>query len=77
MVVPAALRITRLRPGRKYCELNRISHELGWKYSDVVATLEEKRKTKGKAYYEKAKVCTLSSLPLFFVRCHLWIATDS
>ncbi|RXK39725.1 ribosomal protein L13 [Tremella mesenterica] len=46
MVVPAALRVLRLKPGRKYCTLKRISHEVGWGYKDVVDRLEEKRKVK-------------------------------
>lgn len=36
MVVPQALRILRLKPGRKYCTVGRLSHEVGWKYDDVV-----------------------------------------
>lgn len=36
MVVPQALRILRLKPGRKYCTVGRLSHEVGWKYKDVV-----------------------------------------
>jgi large subunit ribosomal protein L13Ae len=32
MVVPCALRVLRLKPGRKYCVLGRLSHEVGWKY---------------------------------------------
>ena len=55
MVVPQALRATRLRPDRKYCTIGRISHELGWKYQDVVSTLEERRKTKAQEYYAKKK----------------------
>lgn len=38
MVVPQALRVLRLQPGRKYCTVGRLSHEVGWKYQDVVAT---------------------------------------
>ena len=53
VVVPQALRVLRLKPGRKYCTLKRISHEVGWGYKDVVDRLEEKRKVKGKAYYER------------------------
>lgn len=30
-----------------------MGHEFGWKYQDVVARLEERRKVKGKAYYER------------------------
>ena len=37
----------------KFCELSRISHEVGWKYQDVIATLEEKRKVKSKLFYTK------------------------
>jgi hypothetical protein len=41
--------------------LGRLSHEVGWKYQDVVATLEAKRKAKGLAYYN-AKKATLVRL---------------
>ena len=37
VVVPQALRILRLRPGRKYCTVGRLSHEVGWKYQDVIS----------------------------------------
>jgi hypothetical protein len=36
MVVPQALRVLRLKPGRKYCTVGRLSHEVGWKYQGVV-----------------------------------------
>ncbi|CAG2066058.1 unnamed protein product [Timema podura] len=35
-----------LKPGRKYCHLGRLSHEVGWKYQQVVRTLENKRKAR-------------------------------
>lgn len=37
VVVPQALRVLRLKPGRKYCTVGRVGHEFGWKYQDVVA----------------------------------------
>merc|ERR1712027_249856 len=40
MVIPSALRVLRLKPGRKY--------------QDVVETLEAKRRVKAEAYYKKA-----------------------
>ncbi|KOB73399.1 Ribosomal protein L13A [Operophtera brumata] len=46
VVVPAALRVFCLKPGRKYCHVGRLSHEVGWKYRDVVRKLEDKRKVK-------------------------------
>ena len=84
MVVPAALRVLRLKPGRKYCTVKvrkmpcqifcsswtnyhfyhqRLSHEVGWGYKDVVDRLEEKRKIKAQAFHER-KVCPPLSLPL-------------
>lgn len=36
MVVPQALRVLRLKPGRKYCTVGRLGAEFGWKYKDVV-----------------------------------------
>jgi large subunit ribosomal protein L13Ae len=56
MVVPQALRILRLQPGRKYCTVGRLSHEVGWKYAGVVDKLEERRKAKSAAYYERKKI---------------------
>jgi large subunit ribosomal protein L13Ae len=53
VVVPSALRVLRLKPRRKYCSLSRISHEVGWKYQDVVATLEKRRKLKSSAFYKR------------------------
>ena len=67
-----------MKPGRKYCTVGRLSHEVGWKYQDVVARsvfaqfrqasalqiqspandaprLEERRKIKGAAYYERKR----------------------
>jgi large subunit ribosomal protein L13Ae len=55
MVVPASLRALQLKPGRDSCRLGDLSHVYGWKYQNVVATLEEKRKTLSKAHYEKRK----------------------
>merc|ERR1712032_1301976 len=55
MVVPDAFRITRLKPGRRFCVLGRISDEIGWKRKADVAQLEAARKEKGKVYWETKK----------------------
>ncbi|XP_076357116.1 ribosomal protein L13A [Tachypleus tridentatus] len=55
VVVPSALRVMRLRPGRKFCTVGRLSHEVGWKYQNVIATLEMKRKAKCAVYYSHKK----------------------
>uniref|UniRef100_A0A2I3N3E4 Uncharacterized protein n=1 Tax=Papio anubis TaxID=9555 RepID=A0A2I3N3E4_PAPAN len=55
MVVPAALKVVRLKPTRKFAYLGHLAHEVGWKYQAVTATLEEKRKEKAKIHYRKKK----------------------
>ncbi|ESO87290.1 hypothetical protein LOTGIDRAFT_183721 [Lottia gigantea] len=55
VVIPSALRVIRLNPQRKYCELNRISSEIGWKYSHVIETMEQRRKTRSSQYFSQKK----------------------
>lgn len=57
-VVPQALRVLRLKPGRKYAVLKDISMDAGWKYNDVINKLEAKRKVKQQAYYERKVAAT-------------------
>merc|ERR1712032_1424806 len=38
--------------GRRFCSLGRLGHEVGWKYQDIVAALEVKRKVKGEAFHK-------------------------
>jgi large subunit ribosomal protein L13Ae len=57
MVIPSALKVLRLKAGRRFCSLGRLGHEVGWKYQDIVAALEAKRKVKGEAFHKaKAEV---------------------
>merc|ERR1712223_1970430 len=53
MVIPSALKVLRLKAGRKYCSLGRLSHDVGWKYQDVIETLEAKRKVKAQDFYNR------------------------
>lgn len=55
MVVPSALRVLRLKPQRPYTDLGRLSTEVGWKYGNTVSQLEERRKTKAQAWYDRKK----------------------
>jgi large subunit ribosomal protein L13Ae len=43
MVVPLAMRMLSLQRGRKYCDVGRLSHEVGWKYQHVVKDYEARR----------------------------------
>lgn len=53
VVVPLALRVLRLKPGRKYTTVGKLSSAVGWKYESVVEKLEEKRKVKSAEYYAR------------------------
>jgi len=53
LVVPSALRVLRLKPRRKYCQLGRLSHEVGWHSQTVIATLEKRRKLKSTAFHKQ------------------------
>merc|ERR1712029_27127 len=68
MVVPSALKVLRLKPGRKFCSLGRLSHDVGWKYQDVIETLEAKRKVKAQDFYNrtvtKAKAVEAKTKPI-------------
>eukprot|EP00745_Piridium_sociabile_P031407 TRINITY_DN52010_c0_g1_i1.p1 TRINITY_DN52010_c0_g1~~TRINITY_DN52010_c0_g1_i1.p1 ORF type:complete len:203 (-),score=44.25 TRINITY_DN52010_c0_g1_i1:94-702(-) len=55
MVVPSALRVLRLGQSRKYCSLNRLAHEVGWKYQKVIGTLEARRKVKSKQFFDRKR----------------------
>jgi len=55
MVVPAALKVMRLRPGRKFTVIGRLASEVGWKHGVLVEKLEAKRKVKSEAFYQKKK----------------------
>ena len=55
MVVPAAMRIIRLKPGRNYTNIGQMASEVGWKNKDLIERLEAKRKVKSEAFYQKKK----------------------
>lgn len=53
VVVPAALRILRLKSMRQHTVLGELANTVGWKHKDLLETLEAKRKVEAAAYYEK------------------------
>jgi large subunit ribosomal protein L13Ae len=55
VVVPAALRVMRLKPGRDYTILGDLAHTIGWKHRELLSRLEGKRKADSKDFYEKKK----------------------
>ncbi|CCE72903.1 Piso0_000506 [Millerozyma farinosa CBS 7064] len=55
VVVPHALRVLRLKQGRKYTTVGKLSSAVGWKYENIVDKLEEKRKLRSAEYFAKKK----------------------
>ena len=55
MVVPAALKVLRIKPNRAVTQLGALAGRVGWTKGDVVARLEDKRREKAQVYYEKKK----------------------
>jgi large subunit ribosomal protein L13Ae len=55
VVVPAALKVLRMRPDRKFCVLGELAKEVGWGHTDLVKRLETQRKIKEQAYYAEKK----------------------
>ncbi|OVA00097.1 Ribosomal protein L13 [Macleaya cordata] len=58
MVIPDALKVTRLQPGHKYCTLGQLSSEVGWNYYDTIRELDKKRKERAQIVYERKKQLT-------------------
>jgi len=55
VVVPAALKVLRMRSDRNFTVLGDLSKEVGWGYTELVAKLEASRKIKEQAYYTEKK----------------------
>ena len=54
-VIPAALRVIRLKPGRKYTKMGDMANLVGWKHKELVDRLEDKRRAKSEVYYQRKK----------------------
>ena len=55
VVIPAALRVMRLKTTSQFCVLGTLSDSVGWKHKDLLARLEAKRKAESKEFYEQKK----------------------
>merc|ERR1719409_943140 len=55
VVVPAALKVLRLRPHRRWTKLGDLSTQVGWHCQDLLKRLESKRKVKNSNFYLKKK----------------------
>jgi len=55
VVVPAALRVMRLKSVRAYTVIGELANSVGWKHRDLLQKLESKRKAQAGEFYEKKK----------------------
>jgi large subunit ribosomal protein L13Ae len=55
VVVPAAMRVMRLKTTREYTVIGTLAHSVGWKHKDLLERLESKRKEDSKEFYAKKK----------------------
>lgn len=55
LVVPAALKVIRLKPNRKSCKLADLSNDVGWAHRDLMQKLKAKRDIKNAGWYAKKK----------------------
>jgi len=62
MVVPQALRVLRLKPGRKYCTVGRLGHEFGWKYQDVGCQTRGAKESQGRRILRAQEDCSQANL---------------
>lgn len=53
MVIPEALKTLRLKSHRKYCSLSDLATVTGWTKASCIERLEEQRKVKSAAFYER------------------------
>ena len=52
VIMPSAFKQIKLKPTRKFAPVGRLAAETGWKYQEVIATLEAKRIARAKTYWE-------------------------
>jgi len=58
VVVPAALRVMRIKPGRNFTVIGELADSVGWKHKELLGRLESKRKSDAKEFYEAKKATT-------------------
>lgn len=53
VVVPGALRVLRLKPGRRFCNLGVLASQVGWKHQPTIQKLEAKRKLRSAIFHRR------------------------
>ncbi len=55
VVIPAALRIMRLKQHRSFTLMGALANSIGWKHADLLKRLEGKRKAEAEEFFIKKK----------------------
>ncbi|KAJ1447342.1 ribosomal protein L13 domain-containing protein [Pelagophyceae sp. CCMP2097] len=55
MVVPSALKVLRIKPGRNTTVIGRLASEFGWAHGELIAKMEQKRNVKSAEFYAAKK----------------------
>ena len=62
--VPIALKVMRLKTGRKSCLLGELSEKVGWSQGEVVKSLEEKRSERASEYHTNKTLLNCDSVTI-------------
>ena len=52
MVIPACLKVLRIRPERKFCKLGDLAEKMGWTKAGLIDKLEDKRRENAKKFHD-------------------------
>jgi large subunit ribosomal protein L13Ae len=63
LVIPSAVRAVCLKSHRAYCVLGDMASRIGWKHAELVKRLEDRRRIRSAAFYEK-KIASREELKL-------------
>jgi hypothetical protein len=66
-VIPAALKVLRTNPSRKFTRVGDLATLMGWSHNELIGRLEAKRKTKSAAFHTRQKALTLLKSKVFSI----------
>ena len=69
LVVPAALKVTCLKPGRRCTVLSRLASEFGWGHADLIERMEAKRIAKSGEFYAEKKAAAAKKAEIGRASC--------
>merc|ERR1712224_1174841 len=84
-ILPSCMKVVKLKPQRKFAELSRLSHEVGWKYKGVIMRWKKRGRLDPKLIGttnrkhsncdNKQSPTSLTKLPTTMLRSKRWVVT--